>query len=212
MKSPSSALLIVDGSKPLSRDNEKIIATARAKGADVWVWGITPESVESFAAIFPYSLNVENLSRASYLPEQRSWVRGLNNSDFYFCELQKADASKYSLSGAFVDNGEILINACRTDWRKWNKRPEEIKVAGTIRSENECTSALPVFVKLASDKGNIYVSTLTEFANSEKGFNTLSTILHNAGVDCEKQEIDPNDVFFSRDGTIVFPASAKSIL
>lgn len=212
LKSPSSALLIVDGSKPLSRDNEKIIATARAKGADVWVWGITPESVESFAAIFPYSLNVENLSRASYLPEQRSWVRGLNNSDFYFCELQKADASKYSLSGAFVDNGEILINACRTDWRKWNKRPEEIKVAGTIRSENECTSALPVFVKLASDKGNIYVSTLTEFANSEKGFNTLSTILHNAGVDCEKQEIDPNDVFFFRDGTIVFPASAKEHL
>lgn len=212
LKSPSSALLIVDGSKPLSRDNEKIIATARAKGADVWVWGITPESVESFAAIFPYSLNVENLSRASYLPEQRSWVRGLNNSDFYFCELQKADASKYSLSGAFVDNGEILINACRTDWRKWNKRPEEIKVAGTIRSENECTSARPVFVKLASDKGNIYVSTLTEFANSEKGFNTLSTILHNAGVDCEKQEIDPNDVFFFRDGTIVFPASAKEHL
>lgn len=212
LKSPSSALLIVDGSKPLSRDNEKIIATARAKGADVWVWGITPESVESFAAIFPYSLNVENLSRASYLPEQRSWVRGLNNSDFYFCELQKADASKYSLSGAFVDNGEILINACRTDWRKWNKRPEEIKVAGTIRSENECTSALPVFVKFASDKGNIYVSTLTEFANSEKGFNTLSTILHNAGVDCEKQEIDPNDVFFFRDGTIVFPASAKEHL
>lgn len=212
LKTPSSALLIVDGSKPLSRENEKIIAAARAKGADVWVWGITPESVESFSAIFPYNLNVENLSRASYLPEQRSWVRGLNNSDFYFCELQKADASKHSLSGAFVDNGEILINACRTDWRKWNKRPEEIKVAGTIRSENECTSALPVFVKLASDKGNIYVSTLTEFANSEKGFNTLSTILHNAGLDCEKQEIDPNDVFFFRDGTIVFPASAKEHL
>lgn len=212
LKSPSSALLIVDGSKPLGRENEKIIAAAQAKGADVWVWGITPETVESFATIFPYSLNVENLSRASYLPEQRSWVRGLNNSDFYFCELQKADASKYSLSGAFVDNGEILINACRTDWRKWNKRPEEIKVAGTIRSENECTSALPVFVKLAPDKGNIYVSTLTEFANSEKGFNTLSTILHNAGVDCEKQEIDPNDVFFFRDGTIVFPASAKEHL
>ena len=24
-----------------------------------------------------------------------------------------------------------MLNACKTDWRKWNKRPEEIKTAGT---------------------------------------------------------------------------------
>lgn len=212
VKNPASALVIVDGSKPLNGENEKILSSAKAKGADIWIWGITPESLESFTPILSYELNVEKLSRSSYLPQQRSWVRGLNNSDFYFCELQKADASKYSLSGAFVDNGEILLNACRTDWRKWNKRPEEIKVAGTLRSENECSSALPVFVRLATDAGNIYVSTLTEFANSEKGFNTLSTILNNAGIACEKQAVDPNDVFFMRDGTIVFPASVKEHL
>ena len=212
LKTPASALLIVDGASPLTDADAKTIANAAAKGADVWVWGITPATVASFASILPYDLNVETLARSSYLPEQRSWVRGLNNSDFYFCELQKADASKYTLSGALVDEGEILLNACPTDWRSWNKRPEEIKTAGTIRSEYECTAALPVFVKVAGENGDIYISTLTEFANSEKGFNTLSTLLANAGIACEKQTVDANDVFWFRDGTVVFPASAREHL
>ena len=56
------------------------------------------------------------------------------------------------------------------------------------------------------------MSTLTEFANSEKGFNTLATLLANAGVACMQQTVDPNDVFFFRDGTVVLPASAKDNL
>lgn len=212
LKTPASALLIIDGTSPLTSAEEKIILKAAAKGADVWIWGITPETVTSFANVLHAPLNVENLSRSSYLPKQRSWTRGLNNSDFYFCELQKADASKYSLSGELIESGEVLLEACPTDWRAWNKRAEEIKTAGTLRSENECTAALPVLVKHPSKNSNLYVSTLTEFANSEKGFNTLATLLHNAGISCRQQEIDPNDVFFFRDGTIVLPASSKENL
>ena len=103
-------------------------------------------------------------------------MHGLNNSDFYFCELQKTNASSYSLKGACVEEGDVLLNACKTDWRKWNKRPEEIKTAGTIRSEYECTAATPVFVKCQQNASTFYLNTLTEFANSEKGFNTLSAI------------------------------------
>ena len=113
-------------------------------------------------------------------------MHGLNNSDFYFCELQKADASDYSLKGALVEEGDVLLNACKTDWRKWNKRPEEIKTAGTLRSEYECTSATPVFVKYQQGASTFYLSTITEFANSEKGYNTLSIILKNAGIYYEK--------------------------
>ncbi|MBD5312635.1 MAG: glycoside hydrolase family 2 [Bacteroides sp.] len=212
VKTPASALIIIDGTSQLTPQNKKIVMDAIAKSADLWIWGITPETAASFSDILPLALNVENLSRSSYLPRQCSWTRGFNNSDFYFCELQKADASKHSLSGELVENGEIMLEACPTDWRAWNKRPEEIKTAGTIRSENECGAALPVFVKYPGKNGEIYVSTITEFANSEKGFNTLSTLLHNAGIRCERQEIDPNDVFFFRDGTIVLPASSKENL
>ena len=65
-------------------------------------------------------------------------MNGLNNSDFYFCELQKTDASGYSLKGALVEEGEVLLNACKTDWRKWNKRPEEIKTARICKMPAKC--------------------------------------------------------------------------
>lgn len=211
-KSYASTLVIVDASAPLASADLEKVAKAMKGGGDVWFWGLTPESAACLASLLPDSLTVENLCRSSYLPEQRSWTRGLNNSDFYFCELQQADASKYSLSGPFVDNGEVLLNACRTDWRKWNKRAEETKTAGVLRSENECTAALPVFVKYPARNGDIYVSTLTEFANSGKGFNTLSTILRNAGVTCKAREIDADEVFFLRDGRVPFPVSAKNKL
>ncbi len=212
LKNPSNALIIIDGSTAPSAKDMDFIVKAMDRGADVWIWGVTPESAGAFAGILPYTLTVEKLRRSSFIPEQRSWVRGLNNSDFYFCELQNADVSNYSLSGPIVDNGEVLLNACRTDWRKWNKRPEELKTAATLRSENECTSALPVFVKYAGGKSDIYISTLNEFANSEKGYNTLATILDNAGVSRIGQQIDANDVFFHRDGTVIFPASASEHL
>ena len=109
-------------------------------------------------------------------------MTGLQNADFYFCEDQKTDASQYSLKGTFVDEGEVLLRACKTDWRQWNLRPEEIKTAGLLRSENETTEALPVFVK----NGNIYISTLTDFTNSGKGYRTLAAILRNAGIPCQQ--------------------------
>ncbi len=211
-KSYASTLVIVDASTALDSNNIEKISRAMKGGADIWFWGLTPESAASLATLLPDNLMVEKLSRSSYLPEQRSWTRGLNNSDFYFCELQQADASKYSLSGSLVDNGEVLLNACRTDWRKWNKRPEETKIAGVLRSENECTAALPVFVKCPGRNGDIYVSTLAEFANSGKGYKTLATILHNAGVTCKAREMDADEVFFLRDGYIPFPVSAKKKL
>ena len=123
--------------------------------------------------------------------------------------LFRSDVSRNALSGRFVDNGEVLLDACRTDWRKWNKRAEELKTASVLRSENECPEATAVFVRYPGKTSDMYVSTLTEFANSEKGFNTLSRLLGNAGVQCRQREIDANDVFFHRDGKVMLPASAK---
>lgn len=148
--------------------------------ADVWLWGLTPES----ASCFRLNLLFDRLARSSFLPENRSWMAGMQNADFYFCEDQQTDASQYTLRGPFVDEAEVLLNACKTDWRRWNLQPEEIKTAGLLRSENETTEALPVFVK----HGNIYVSTLTDFTGSQRGFNTLSAILQNAGIPCQRRD------------------------
>lgn len=213
VKNPATALYIVDASVVPSASEIAALSSAYTKGADVWMWGLTPESLRSFSSLLPLEVKLSELTRSSFLPVQKSWMRGLNNSDFYFCELQKGDACKYALSGTLVEEGDVLLNACPTEWRKWNKRAEEIKTGGTLRSENESPVNKAVFVKYQNNNGAaLYLSTLTEFANSEKGFNTLASILAHAGVPVEKKEIDPNDVFFTRDGELTFPASAREHL
>ena len=157
-------LVIVDASAPRNLP---------ALEADYWFWGVNPES-----AGMVDGLTVTPLRRSSFLPKDRSWVRGMKNSDFYFCEDQRADAARFSLSGRFVQEGEVLLEACRTDWRRWNKQAEDMKTASLLRSEYESTEPLPIFVK----NGNIWVSTLDDFLGSERGYRALHTILENAGV------------------------------
>jgi beta-galactosidase len=204
-------LYIIDGSEILSVENEKRLKQSLGKNADVWIWGITPQSLASYADILPLPLQLEANVRSSFLPESKSWMKGLKNSDFYFCELQKTDVAKYGLSGQLVEEGEILLTACVTDWRKWNQQPEEIKTAGTLRSENEQTAAAPVFLRYSTPGSVFYISTLQEFANSEKEFNTLSRILENAGIPCKKTKgMNSAEMFFLRDNRLPFPASTRS--
>ncbi|KAA6300674.1 MAG: Beta-glucuronidase [Candidatus Ordinivivax streblomastigis] len=202
---PQQLLYIVDGAQIPTEAEKKSLLQNVAKGADVWIWGLVPQTIDAYNNIVPLPLTLEERKISSFIPEQKSWLRGLANSDFYFCEIQRTDASQYGLSGAFVDEGDILLNACNTDWRKWNKRPEELKTAATVRSEREQKGAAPTFVNYQ----NYYVSTLTEFANSEKGYNTLASILKQAGIPCRQTEANSADIFFLRDGNMQFPANTK---
>lgn len=169
-KSGERALFLVDASEP-----QQLPFTGNA---DVMLWGMTPESAAAFAAVLPEEIEIASLRRSSFLPVQKSFMEGITNSDFYFCEVQREDASQYAIGGRFVEQGEVLLNACRTDWRKWNKRPEELKTAATLRSENECTAPLAVIARC----GNVYVSTLGHFVGSAKGATTFGKMLYNAGV------------------------------
>lgn len=209
IKNPARALIIIDATVELSAADAALVKSNAAKGADVWVWGINPKTAASLAAVLPAKVNIEELKRSSFLPEQKSITRGLNNSDFYFCELQQADAAQYTLSGELVEQGDVLLNACRTDWRRWNKRAEELKTAGTLRSENECTASTAVIVKYNAGASTYYISTLQDFANSEKGYNTLKTILATAGVACKALEVNPNELFFLRDNRLTFPVITR---
>jgi len=111
--------------------------------------------------------------------------------DFYFCESQNQDASAWSLSGKAVDEGVVLLRACRADWRKWNRRAEDMKTAALLRSEREAPKADAVFVKY----GNLYISTLKDFASSPEGFAALSKMLDNAGIPREGSTVSKEGRF-----------------
>lgn len=169
-KSHGRALFLVDASEAN--------ALPYTGSADVMLWGIVPESAPTYESVLPASLELAALERSSYIPTQKSFMRGLSNADFYFCEVQGEHASRYSLGGRFVEEGEILLSACRTDWRKWNKRPEELKTAALLRSENECASPLAVIARC----GQVYVSTLSNFTSTAKGASVFGRMLYNAGI------------------------------
>lgn len=198
---PATSLYIIDATQPADAATVSTIAKAQQRGATVWLWGLCPATADGYKSLLPATVAFDELHRSSFLPENRSWTRGLQNSDFYFCEDQKTDAARYTLRGAMVDEGEVLLRACRTDWRRWNFRPEELKTAGVLRSELETTQALPVMVK----QGRVVVSTLTDFAASPRGFRALSRMLQNAGIistaskhhggKAEGIDRDPNNLF-----------------
>ncbi|KAA6301916.1 MAG: Beta-glucuronidase [Candidatus Ordinivivax streblomastigis] len=181
-KSPQTALFILDGKQALSEKDKEMLNRQVSQGADCWIWGITPATLSSLNGLLLKTLNLEERKASSYLPVNKSWTQGMKNSDFYFCEIQQEDASEQGLSGDFVREGEVLLRACDTDWRRWNGRPEEIKTASVIRSERETKGANPVLVSFQQGNTTWFVSTLTHFALSDKGSRTLTQLLKNAGI------------------------------
>ena len=209
VKNPAKAMIIVDASAAIADREMAEVQKLMSKGADVWLWGITPVSVASFADVLPANLEVTELRRSSFIPTGQGWTKGMNNSDFYFCAIQSNDASAYTLSGDFVEQGQVMLNACRTDWRKWNNRPEELKTAALLRSENECTAPLAVMAAYYDGDNTVVVSTMSDYANSEKGYNALAGMLHNAGIPVSDRELDPSVMFFLNNGQLTFPSATK---
>ncbi|GHT18358.1 beta-galactosidase [Bacteroidia bacterium] len=186
----SNALLILDGIYRATAKELDLIKEYSSKGVDIWIWAPTPASIESYKSFLPNELILKPRTASSFIPIQKSWLKNTVNSDFYFCETQTGEASQYGMTGDFVKEGEVLLNACPTDWRKWNKRAEELKTAAVLRSENE-TSKLPtaVFVKYPTAGSTCYVSTLDDFANTAKGYFTLEKILATAGIPVKGQKM-----------------------
>ena len=209
---PAKALVFVDASSPLKAEQTAEVAELVKKGADAWVWGVTDASAESVKPIVGEGLEVAKLVRSTFIPMDRPLVRGLFNSDFYFCELQRGDAAKFSLGGEWIRSAEVEVEACRTDWREWNKKAEEMKTAAIIRTENECTAPLAVIATRRVGAAKVRVQTLFDFANSEKGYKTLSRMLANSGVKCRTVVSDPAEAFFLRDGKIMFPSVTRKTL
>ena len=206
------ALALVDASKKLADAEFAKLKAAAASGAELWLWGLSPDTLAAYEPVIGKGLEVFPLVRSTFIPQRKPLMAGLGNSDFYFCELQNADVTKVTFGGAWVERGEVLLESCRTDWRRWNKRAEEMKTAAIIRSERECTSPRAAIVRGTNGKGPVTLFALVDFANSEKGYKTLAKILRNAGVACREMKQDPAEQFFVRDGKMRFPTVTRQRL
>jgi beta-galactosidase len=182
IKDAKSAILLIDGNNPLTEKESASIKNYLSKGADVWLWSPNPSTLETFREWMPDTLIIEKRPASSFIPVRKSWMTNMVNSDFYFCEIQNHDASTYGMTGRFVTEGEVLLYACNTNWRAWNKRPEELKTAAVLRSEYETKGPDAVFVKYATNGNTFYAGTLDNFGGTEKGYRTLEKLIAGAGI------------------------------
>ena len=126
----------------------------------------------------------------------------MTHVDFYFSEIQKSPVMTRGMAGPFVENGEVILEACNTNWREWNQVGESAKTAKLIRSERESKPAGAALVQCRLGNGTITVNTLTEFDNTDFGIETLRKMLANAGVVLGGVDLSSSQAVISSQGVI----------
>lgn len=176
-------ILIVDGSTVLNESDRKQIAQCVNSGGKVLIWGLTPETVGSVNAVLPYPLKLTERNATSFLVQAPDeMLAGLGNKDFYFTELIRQPVMHYGLDGELVKHGTVLVEACNTDWARWNSRPEYLKTAAVYRSERESKPAGAALVRIDSGKGGIYLDNIDLPVLKSEGEELTKTLLTNIGV------------------------------
>lgn len=202
-KASSSSLTIVDGHYGLKDEDVIQLKQRLAEGGDVWIWGIIPQTAETFNRFLPQPVEVTNRKATSLLVQNNAKiVEGLKHSNFYFSEIQTTPAMEHGLTGPFVEQGTVILAACDTDWRRWNKIAESIKTAEVYRSEREKKPAGAALVVVPSGKGHILINTMTEFYQTDDGNQTLQAMLKNMGVPLRKVEMGSGEGVFDLDGNL----------
>lgn len=196
-------LLIVDGQNPLSDDiSKQTVASCLEKGGTVLIWGVLPESLDKLNSLLPYLLELTERKATSFLKKTDDlFIGALDNKDYYFTELTRQSVMQYGLSGEIVRSGEIILEACNTDWSRWNSRGEYLKTAAVYRSEREAKPGGAALVKVPAGKGQIYLVSIDLKQLKSEGENLLHTMLTNLGLVLKDIPLNTRKAFAS-DGVL----------
>jgi len=89
---------------------------------------------------------------------------------------------QYGLSGEIVQKGKVILEACNTDWSRWNSRPEYLKTAAVYRSEREAKPEGAALVKAPLGKGQLYLTSIDLRQLKSEGETLLRSMLANIGL------------------------------
>ena len=178
------SLLIVDGNHPpTDLSSKQVIDACLNKGGTILVWGVSPESKDQLNMLLPYPLELTERKATSFVKKSDDmFIRSLENKDYYFTELTHQPVMQYGLSGEIVRQGKVILEACNTDWSKWNSRPEYLKTAAVYRSEREAKPEGAALVKVISGKGQLYLTSIDLRQLKSEGETLLRTMLANLGL------------------------------
>lgn len=183
-KNGSCGLLIIDGeTATLGADDQNLAQKAISLGAKVWVWGVNPETLADLNKLLPSPVALTPRETTSFLIKSSDpLLAGLGQKDFYFTELIRQPVMNAGLSGELVKRGTVLVDACNTDWRRWNSRPEYLKTAAVYRSEKETKGEGAAIVKATSGNTEFYVSNIDLLQLKSEGEHLVKQLFTNIGV------------------------------
>ncbi|MHA1454176.1 MAG: glycoside hydrolase family 2 protein, partial [Promethearchaeota archaeon] len=159
-------LIIIDGRNPIeSQDLTSDLLTAMKNGSTVLFWKTELASCPLIERLTGESATVHEREASSYvIRHEHPILRNERNRSYYFSELSEKPVSIHTLGGNWLVDSTTLLEACSTDWRKWNFQPEPTKTANVYRSELEEKKPGNVIVQKSFGEGELIVSTLDLFS------------------------------------------------
>jgi hypothetical protein len=183
-KGKSHSMIIVDGNSPsIGKNTKQMIDDCLKNGGKVLVWGAASETLDRLNGILPYSISLTDRKATSFILKKPDiMLNTLGNKDLYFTDLVRQSVLHNGLSGDIVRMGEVLTEACNTDWSRWNNRGENVKTAAVYRSEREAKAEGASIVKVKVGAGELYVCTIDLLPLKAEGEELAKTWLRNLGI------------------------------
>ena len=189
-------LILIDGANPPVFNNKivKDLKTAVQNGSTLFFWGATENSKALIESLTNSKIEFYKREATSYLIKgEHAMLDGESNANYYFSETTKTPVSKLSIGGDWVNQSQLILEACNTDWQKWNYQGEAVKTAKVIRSEREAKASGNVLVRDAIGKGELLVSTLDMFSMGNQIIPFVHTMMGNLGATFKGKTSDVPD-------------------
>lgn len=179
------ATVIIDGTLLLNKKTRQILSAFIHHGGTVLIWGLIPESVNSYSGLLPYPLvlqecDIEHLVKTKPDP----LLAGIHAGDLYWIERDhKHPILRYSVVPEKKQNLDVLFSVPLLDWRVWNWEAEPVKTATVLKSERAKKVPANGLVRFRIGKGTLLINQLCyEKTNFIKSGKVASLLLTNLGI------------------------------
>jgi len=183
--------LLLDGSQNINEAESQGLKNAvdktLAQGGTVWIWNINPSGAKVLSEWFNTEIQAVPRVASSFVVKQNNGLlSGLDNARFYFSEDDDWRQMAFGLGGSFLNNAQVLLEACPADWRKWNYQAEPVKTAALFRSEVEDTAPRAAMAILPAEQGRVILCNLDPGISSTHKAEIVEQLFRNEGIKTSK--------------------------
>ena len=168
-----SSVVIVDG-EGLADDQLKqltaVMKSVKRYDRTILVMMATKSIDSKILSLLPANIKTTNRTATAFNPNEKSeWGRYFTVPSLYFSEIEsKEPILKHGLSGPFVDEGTIVLNASGIDWSLFNRAPENKKCAQVVLYEKLQKPSGVALVTYPIGKSTIAISSINYLVSTKE--------------------------------------------